>query len=288
MASTNNIKILSKDYLAEQLYNYHKKFIIDGVEANKQDNLEIVSNHLTWKNNNTLGINILNDSEAKQNDYIVLENTENGSLSWKTPIEEQENLENSKLLVTGKAVFNFKGSTNINTLGTIKEGTWEVGDITLGEHNLTVNEDGKIIIGKFEINQNSESESKTSLQIKYAKDSYLTLSSSGELNTASINTTSIDTTNIEVLSNITANAASLCDLDILNTIKINNFEIKQDDKVLQIKYAKDSYLTLSSSGELNTASIATSSLILNGDNCEFATENDFVIDNVKYIRDEQS
>lgn len=41
MASTNNTKILSKDYLAEQLYNYHKKFIIGGVEANKQDNLKL-------------------------------------------------------------------------------------------------------------------------------------------------------------------------------------------------------------------------------------------------------
>jgi hypothetical protein len=276
MASTNNTKILSKDYLAEQLYNYHKKFIIGGV-ANKQDSLEIVSNHLTWKNNNTLGVNILNDSEAKQNDYIVLENTENGSLLWKTPIEEQENLENSKLLVTGKAVFNFKGSTNINTLGTIKKGTWEAGDITLGEHNLTVNEDGKIIIGKFEINQNSES--KISLQIKYDEDSYLTLDSSGELNTASINTASIITDN-----------ATIFDLNV-NAIKIGNFEIKQNSESesktsLQIKYTEGSYLTLDSSGELNTKSINTTSLILNGDNCEFATENDFDINNIEYIKDE--
>lgn len=286
MASTNNTKILSKDYLAEQLYNYHKKFIIGGVEANKQDNLEIVSNHLTWENNNALGINISNDSEAKPNDYIVLENTENGSLSWKTPIEEQENLENSKLLVTGKAVFNFKGSTNINTLGTIKEGTWEAGDITLSEHNLTVNEDGKIIIGNFEINQTDEV-----LQIKYTENSYLTLDSSGKLNTESIKTKNIDTesintTSIEVLSSITANEASFSDLNILNTIKINNFEIKQDDEVLQIKCAKDSYLTLDSSGELNTESIKTTNLILNGAKCMFAEEEDFVIDNIKYMADE--
>jgi hypothetical protein len=279
MASTNNTKILSKDYLAEQLYNYHKKFIINGIEASKQDSLEIVSNHLTWKNNNTLGINILNDSEAKQNDYIVLENTENGSLSWKTPIEKQENLENSKLLVTGKAVFNFKGSTNINTLGTVKEGTWEAGDITLGEHNLTVNEDGKIIIGNFEINQNSESESKISLQIKYDEDSYLTLDSSGELNTASINTTSINTTSI-----ITDNA-TIFELNV-NAIKINNFEIKQNDDVLQIKYAGNSYLTLDSFGKLNTDKVSTSSLILNGDNCEFATEEEFDINDIKYMADE--
>ena len=278
MATTNNTKLLSKDYLAEQLYNYHKKFIIEGVKASKQDNLEIVSNHLTWKNNNTLGINISNDNEAKTNDYIVLENTKNGSLSWKTPIEDQEYLEDSELLVTGKAVFNFKGSTNINTLGTVKEGTWEAGDITLGEHSLTVNEDGKITIGNFEIKQDDEI-----LQIKYAKDSYLTLDSSGELNVASIETTSIAAT-----SSIIADKASFLDLDIVNTIKINNFEIKQDDEILQIKYANDSYLTLDSSGELNTKSITTTNFILGNTKCIFATEDDFDINNIEYIKDEQS
>ena len=138
MATTNNIKILNKDYLAEQLYNYHKKYVatsINGIETNKQNNLEVVSNHLTWENNNILGVNISNDSEANKNDYLVLENKENGSLLWKTPITEQENLEGSESLVTGKAVFNFVGSTNINTLGTIKKGTWEAGDITLNEEN---------------------------------------------------------------------------------------------------------------------------------------------------------
>ena len=278
MATTNNTKLLSKDYLAEQLYNYHKKFIIEGVKASKQDNLEIVSNHLTWKNNNTLGINISNDNEAKTNDYIVLENTKNGSLSWKTPIEDQEYLEDSELLVTGKAVFNFKGSTNINTLGTVKEGTWEAGDITLGEHSLTVNEDGKITIGNFEIKQDDEI-----LQIKYAKDSYLTLDSSGELNVASIETTSIAAT-----SSIIADKASFLDLDIVNTIKINNFEIKQDDEILQIKYANDSYLTLDSSGELNTKSITTTNFILGNTKCIFATEDDFDINDIEYIKDEQS
>lgn len=291
MANTNNTKILSKDYLAEQLYNYHKKFITDGIETNKQDNLEIVSNHLTWENNKTLGINISNDSEAKQNDYIVLENTENGSLSWKTPIEEQEYLENSELLVTGKAVFNFKGSTNINTLGTVKEGTWEAGDITLGEHNLTVNEDGKITIGNFEIKQNDDGKV-LHLQIKYADNSYLTLDSSGKLNTESITTDKISATNI------TTDVAAIFDLSVGNTINFNSFEIKQNDEVLQIKYADNSCLTLDSSGELNTESIntkqvstdkiSTTYFVFGGMDCVFATENDFDINNIKYIDDEQS
>ena len=242
MATTNNIKILNKDYLAEQLYNYHKKYVatsINGIETNKQNNLEVVSNHLTWENNNILGVNISNDSEANKNDYLVLENKENGSLLWKTPITEQENLEGSEFLVTGKAVFNFVGSTNINTLGTIKEGTWEAGDITLNEHNLTVNEGGKIIVGNFEINQDNEV-----LKIKYA-DSYLTLDSSGELHTKSIN---VDTS-------IRTDEANIFNLTIGDSIKIGDFEIRNFEDNLKI--GGTSFLTLSPSGELNTASIST-------------------------------
>ena len=242
MATTNNIKILNKDYLAEQLYNYHKKYVassINGIETNKQNNLEVVSNHLTWENNNILGVNISNDSEANKNDYLVLENKENGSLSWKTPITKQENLEGSEFLVTGKAVFNFVGSTNINTLGTIKEGTWEVGDITLNEHNLTVNEGGKIIVGNFEINQENEV-----LKIKYA-DSYLTLDSSGELHTKSIN---VDTS-------LFAEKANIFNLNA-DSIKISDFEIRKFDGD-NLKIGGTSFLTLSSSGELNTPSIRT-------------------------------
>lgn len=242
MATTNNIKILNKDYLAEQLYNYHKKYVassISGIETNKQNNLEVVSNHLTWKNNNILGVNISNDSEANKNDYLVLENKENGSLSWKTPITKQENLEGSEFLVTGKAVFNFVGSTNINTLGTIKEGTWKVGDITLNEHNLTVNENGKIIVGNFEINQEEGV-----LKIKYANNSYLTLYSSGELEIKSINV------NTSLIAD-----ADIFNLNIGDNIKIDNFEIRKFEDNLKI--GGTSFLTLSPSGELNTPSIST-------------------------------
>lgn len=246
MATTNNIKILNKDYLAEQLYNYHKKYVassINGIETNKQNNLEVVSNHLTWENNNILGVNISNDSEANKNDYLVLENKENGSLSWKTPITEQENLEGSEFLVTGKAVFNFVGSANINTLGTIKEGTWEVGDITLNEHNLTVNKNGKIIVGNFEINQ--EEEEKEVLKIKHANGGYLTLDSSGELEIKSIN----------VNTSLFAAEANIFNLNIGNNIQIGDFEIRKFEDNLKI--GGTSFLTLSPSGELNTPSIST-------------------------------
>ena len=282
MATTENTKILNKDYLAEQLYNYHTKYITEGVEKKKQDKIDIASNHLTWEENR-IGINI-DDSVAKQNDYIVLKNADDGSLSWKTPITDQGDLANSDSLVTGKVVFSFEGSTNINTLGTVTEGTWNAGDITLNDHNLTVGGNGKITVGSFEINQNSYE----NLQIKYAENSYLTLDTSGRLTTKSIDVETISATNIDVLSDngkITANKASIYDLNIGNTITItSSFVIEQNSYGnLQIKYAENSYLTLDTTGNLNTKSItaesitATTSFFLKGEECVFATINDFDI-----------
>ena len=289
MATTENKKILNKDYLAEQLYNYHTKYITEGIEKNKQDKIEVTSNHLTWEKNK-LGINI-DDSVANENDYIVLKNAENGSLSWKTPITDQGNLVNSDSLVTGKAVFNFQGSTNINTLGTVTTGTWNAGDITLNNHNLTVGGNGKITVGNFEINQENEI-----LKIKYA-DNYLTLDTSGGLTTKSITAETISATNIDVLSDgiITAGEARISDLKVGNIITIaDTFVIKKNNSgSLQIKYADNSYLTLNTSGELNTKSIntksintksitaesitATANFVLKGEECEFATIDDFDI-----------
>ena len=273
MATTENTKILNKDYLAEQLYNYHTKYITEGVEKKKQDKIDIASNHLTWKENR-IGINI-DDSGAKQNDYIVLKNADDGSLSWKTPITDQGDLANSDSLVTGKVVFNFEGSTNINTLGTVTEGTWNAGDITLNDHNLTVGGNGKITVGNFVIEQNSYG----NLQIKYANNSYLTLDATGGLTTKTIDAETIDAETINATDN-----ASIFDLNICNTITINQFVIEQNDYGnLQIKYADNSYLTLDTTGNLNTAkvtadTISTKSFSLKGKECEFATIGDFNID----------
>ena len=282
MATTENTKILNKDYLAEQLYNYHTKYITEGVEKKKQDKIDIASNHLTWEENR-IGINI-DDSVAKKNDYIVLKNADDGSLSWKTPITDQGNLARSDSLVTGKAVFDFKGSININTLGTVTAGTWNAGDITLNDHNLTVGGNGKITVGSFEINQNSNGK----LQIKYADSSYLTLDTSGGLTTKSIDAETISATNIAVSSDggeITTDKASVYDLSIGNTITISNAFVieKNDSGKLQIKYADNPYLTLDTTGNLNTAkvtadTISTKSFFLKGEECVFATNDDFNID----------
>ena len=287
MATTENTKILNKDYLAEQLYNYHTKYITEGVEKKKQDKIDIASNHLTWKENR-IGINI-DDSGAEQNDYIVLKNADDGSLSWKTPITDQGDLANSDSLVTGKVVFNFEGSTNINTLGTVTAGTWNAGDITLNDHNLTVGGNGKITVDNFVIEQNSYG----NLQIKYANNSYLTLDATGRLTTKSIDVETISATNIDVSSDggeITTDKARIYDLNIGNTITItSNFVIEQNSYGnLQIKYAENSYLTLDTTGNLNTKSItaesitaesitATTSFFLKGEECVFATIGDFNI-----------
>ena len=294
MATTENTKILNKDYLAEQLYNYHTKYITEGIEKNKQDKIDIASNHLTWVKNR-IGINI-NDNGAKENDYIVLKNAGDGSLSWKTPITDQGVLENSDLLVTGSAVFNFQGSDNINTLGTVTTGTWNAGDITLNNNSLTVGGNGKITVGSFVIEKNSSE----NLQIKYADNSYLTLDTSGKLTTKSIDTenissTNISSTNISAINidvssngNITAGEASVSNLNVDDIIVINQFEIKQSENELQIKYVDtegntNSCLAINSSGNLNTKSIAaetisaTTSFFLKGEECEFATIGDFDI-----------
>ena len=259
MATTENTKILNKDYLAEQLYNYHTKYITEGIEKNKQDKIDIASNHLTWVKNR-IGINI-NDNGAKENDYIVLKNAGDGSLSWKTPITDQGVLENSDLLVTGSAVFNFQGSDNINTLGTVTTGTWNAGDITLNNNSLTVGGNGKITVGSFVIEKNSSE----NLQIKYADNSYLTLDTSGKLTTKSIDTenissTNISSTNISAINidvssngNITAGEASVSNLNVDDIIVINQFEIKQSENELQIKYVDtegntNSCLAINSSG----------------------------------------
>ena len=286
MATTENTKILNKDYLAEQLYNYHTKYITEGIEKSKQDKIDIVSNHLTWAENK-IGINI-DDSGAKQNDYIVLESKDNGRLSWRSPITDQRDLAGSDSLVTGKAVFNFKGSANINTLGTVTAGTWNVGDITLNDHNLTVGGNGKITVGSFEINQNSNGK----LQIKYADSSYLTLDTSGNLNTKSIDAETIDAETIDAETINATDNASIFDLNICNTITINQFVIEQNDYGnLQIKYADNSYLTLDTTGKLTTKSItaetisATTSFFLKDEECVFATIEDF---NINIIEQNES
>lgn len=136
---TNNSKVITKDYLAEQFFIYHNKYIKEGIETNKQDKLIVDTKHLTWDNSN-LGLKIDNDNSAKVNDYISLKNSD-GTLTWKTPIINQSEIDNdNENLVTGKAVYNFEGSNNIKKVGTISEGSWDVGNIQIDDNSLKISD----------------------------------------------------------------------------------------------------------------------------------------------------
>lgn len=136
---TNNSKVITKDYLAEQFFIYHNKYIKEGIETNKQDKLIVDTKHLTWDNSN-LGLKIDNDNSAKVNDYISLKNSD-GTLTWKTPITNQSEIDNdNENLVTGKAVYNFEGSNNIKKVGTISEGSWDVGNIQIDDNSLKISD----------------------------------------------------------------------------------------------------------------------------------------------------
>lgn len=133
---TNNSKVITKNYLAEQFFLYHDKYI-KGIGADKQASLVVDSKHLTW-DNPKLGLNIDNDNSAEVNDYISLKNSD-GTLTWKTPITDLSEIDgNNENLVTGKAVYNFEGSNSIKKVGTISEGSWNVGNIQINDNSLKI------------------------------------------------------------------------------------------------------------------------------------------------------
>lgn len=164
---TNRMKFLTKDYLTEQFYNYNKKYIIDDVKKNKQDNLEITSRHITWEDTHKLGLNISNDRDAKPYDYLILEPYDEddyyedefgdkvygkGVLRWDSPIDDQSKITNgSKFLVNGNAIYNWKGSKNITTIGQITEGTWKVGRLELFSEVSDTKDETYEKIGNFKI-----------------------------------------------------------------------------------------------------------------------------------------
>ncbi len=130
---SDNKKAIDKEYLARQFYNFNKKYIKEDLKANKQNNLEVVSNHLTWKDGHILGINIDNDNVSKENYYISLKDPETGLLTWKKPIETNEDIKEDNLnLATAAAIYNFKGSENIDTIGEITKGSWNTEHIKIG------------------------------------------------------------------------------------------------------------------------------------------------------------
>lgn len=219
---TNNNKAITKDYLAEQFFLYHDKYINKGIEAGKQANLIVDTTHITW-DNPKLGLKIDNDKDAQENDYISLKNLD-GTLTWKTPIIDQSEIDNdNENLVTGKAIFNFEGSRNIKTVGTISEGSWDVGDIQINDKTLQ--------IGDFTIKQ----EETGKLSILSEEHSGLiidSLSLKEKLTVENIETSNLDTSNLE------ADDAAIGDCKVYN-LKIGISEpisTITEDEAVYIKF----------------------------------------------------
>ena len=130
MSNSNNIKAIDKEYLLKQFYNYNKKYILEDIKVNKQDNLKIASKHLTWEEKHILGIDIDNDSFSKENDYLSLKSASEGTLTWKSPVKNNEDItEENTNLATAAAIYNFEGSDNIKKVGDITKGTWNVDSV---------------------------------------------------------------------------------------------------------------------------------------------------------------
>lgn len=219
---TNNNKAITKDYLAEQFFLYHDKYIEKGIEADKQANLIVDTTHITW-DNPKLGLKIDNDNDAQENDYISLKNLD-GTLTWKTPITDQTEIDNdNENLVTGKAVFCFEGSSNIKTVGIISEGSWDVGDIQINDKTLKISD--------FTIKQEETGE----LSILSEEHSGLitdSLSLKEKLTAENIETSNLETSNLET------DEAAIGDCKVYN-LKIgvsDTISTITEDEVVYIKF----------------------------------------------------
>ena len=224
---TNNNKAITKDYLAEQFFLYHDKYIEKGIEADKQANLIVDTTHITW-DNPKLGLKIDNDNDAQENDYISLKNLD-GTLTWKTPITDQTEIDNdNENLVTGKAVFCFEGSSNIKTVGIISEGSWDVGDIQINDKTLKISD--------FTIKQEETGE----LSILSEEHSGLitdSLSLKEKLTAENIETSNLETSNLET-SNLETDEAAIGDCKVYN-LKIgvsDTISTITEDEVVYIKF----------------------------------------------------
>lgn len=139
-ATTKNRKILDKEFLEDSIYLYDKNYT-----HKKQNIIDNQSPHISLESKvekdltkAKLNINISNDSERKDYDYLIANNDEKNTLKWISPVypDDKEMLsteelnEYDKKLISAKALNNFKGTENINIVGEITNGTWHAGAIT--------------------------------------------------------------------------------------------------------------------------------------------------------------
>lgn len=204
--NTNNLKIVSKDYLAEQFYNYHEQYVLTmqkELDEGKQKAITVVSPEVSLEDGK-MTFNV----DGSKTIGCYLKYNDNKQLVAQPPIENvHSEIGDSLTLVSKKAILNFEGTNKITKVGTISEGTWEVGSIKIDENTISV---GSSIIG---IDDN---------------------------NKASINKITIDEASINKIindeasiKNATINNAFINDITVLSNVKTNKILVKE------IEYKRD-------------------------------------------------
>lgn len=204
--NTNNLKIVSKDYLAEQFYNYHEQYVLTmqkKLDEGKQKAITVVSPEVSLEDGK-MTFNV----DGNKTIGCYLKYNDNKQLVAQPPIENvHSEIGDSLTLVSKKAILNFEGTNKITKVGTISEGTWEVGSIKIDENTISV---GSSIIG---IDDN---------------------------NKASINKITIDEASINKIindeasiKNATINNAFINDITVLSNVKTNKILVKE------IEYKRD-------------------------------------------------
>ena len=266
--NTNNLKIVSKDYLVEQFYNYHKNYtekIKNELDAGKQTAITIQGGGIELKPDGSMSLVITREGEEiGALNYLILGNE--NTLSGKIPVSSFEGTDDDKndRLITRKAISDFKGTANIDKVGKIKEGSWQVGKIEIDTDSIKV--------GETEIKADSNVATIDNVNIENTN-----------INDATIENVNIENTNIT--------NANITDL-IAHSFKTNKIKIKEiecyadsddsnaedDDKVINvvsdIKIKKDFVLVNNEGNNFNVKNL----LLLKKDN----EGNEYIILN-KYL-----
>lgn len=224
--NTNNLKIVSKDYLAEQFYNYHEQYVLTmqkKLDEGKQKAITVVSPEVSLED----GKMTFNVGGSKAIGCYLKYN-DNKQLVAQPPIENiHSEVGDNLTLVSKKAILNFEGTNKITKVGTISEGTWEVGSIKIDENTISV---GSSII---EIDDNNKA-SINEITIKEASIKNATITNEASIKNATINNATIN--DITVLSNVKTNKILVKEIeykqdnqDDIEEINVNsNIKIKKD------------------------------------------------------------
>lgn len=193
--NTKNLKIISKDYLAEQFYNYHKNYVLTmqkSLSEGKQDALIVEGSELYF-DGARLSFYV---NGNKENGYYL--KYEDGKLATQNPIKDlkEDPESNLTVLVSKKAILNFEGTENINTVGNILKGTWEVGRIKINNDSIKIGDTN------ISINNND-----------------IATIDNADITTANITTATIDNANITT--------ANITNITISNNLKTNKALLKE-------------------------------------------------------------